>query len=210
MNFFELDIFPTRLFGTNLNLNTESLTKECYILKSNTEGRHFSNKGGWQSQDLSSQLLINLGLNNILNLVSKIDFSLNYYLNSLQLTSSIITNIWVNINPPQSFNEKHTHPGSMISGTYYVNIPEDYKAQIVFTRDRSFVDCNMIPFTFAKSSDGNFIPSFRNTYFFTPTNDTLLFFPSYLNHQVLENNSKEDRISISFNSILDSKILNYE
>jgi hypothetical protein len=34
---------------------------------------------------------------------------------------------------------------------------------------------------------------------FKPQNGTLLLFPSYLNHEVEENNSQEDRIVVSFN-----------
>ena len=41
--------------------------------------------------------------------------------------------------------------------------------------------------------------NFYQAYFFPPTEGRILIFPSHLLHKVEENNSNEDRISVSFN-----------
>ena len=41
--------------------------------------------------------------------------------------------------------------------------------------------------------------NYFHTYYFLPTEGRMLLFPSHLQHEVFENKSNEDRISVSFN-----------
>jgi len=210
MDFFEIDIFPTKIFGGYLNLNNNSLTEECYLLKKNTSGRVFSNEGGWQSQNLTTDILSKNNLKEIDNLTSDIINYLNNYLSSIFLPSAYISNIWVNINPPNSFNLRHNHPGSILSGTYYVKVPQNSESDIVFTRNSYFRDSNMLVFENSKTKDGKYIDSYQHSYGYRPNEGEVIFFPSYLDHEVKYNTSKEDRISISFNCILDNINLRFK
>ena len=40
-------------------------------------------------------------------------------------------NLWYNVNGLSSFNKPHTHPGSIVSGVYYISIPQN-SGNIVF------------------------------------------------------------------------------
>lgn len=202
MEFIEEKIFPDILLGCKLNLDTQILKEECYKLKSQSNGRNISNKGGWQSLDLNPTELKNLNLLNLANVGLEINKALNNYLKKNNLPKAFITNIWVNINPPSSYNLRHTHPGSIFSGTYYIKVPKNSNSHLTFWRDRSFTDCNMGLLKTKSSLIPK--PEYRSNHNITPTEDSVIFFPSYLEHSVEENISLEDRISISFNTFIKS------
>lgn len=202
MEFIEEKIFPNILFGCKLNLDTQIIKEECYKLKHQSKGRNISNKGGWQSLDLTPTYLKSLNLFNLSDVGFKINKSLNFYLKTNNLPLAYITSLWVNINPPSTYNLKHSHPGSTFSGTYYIQTPKNSHSYLTFWRDRSFSDYNMSPLNNTSSSLPK--PEYRSSHNITPVEDNVIFFPSYLEHSVEENMSTEDRISISFNTTIKS------
>lgn len=93
-----------------------------------------------------------------------------------------LTEMWGNINYPNSYNAAHTH-GSSISGVFYLQVPKD-SGNLVF--------CNP-----AVRGDGRL---FRpNNFFVTPRPLACIMFPSWLEHYVEPNLSTNNRMSISFN-----------
>jgi uncharacterized protein (TIGR02466 family) len=102
---------------------------------------------------------------------------------------------WINVNRQGDYNVLHCHPGSFISGTYYVNVPAGITGgQIVFRDPRgpavAMVETPGIDLPWVGS--GPYIP-------FTPGTGHLLLFPSWLEHRVEAFQGSGERISIAFN-----------
>ena len=74
------------------------------------------------------------------------------------------------------------------------NLIEDYSKSIDLLI--SEININLLFHNFTKFKESN---NYDHCYYFTPTEGRILVFPSHLQHHVLKNKSKEDRISVSFN-----------
>jgi uncharacterized protein (TIGR02466 family) len=94
------------------------------------------------------------------------------------------TDMWVNVMPPGAHHSGHIHPGSVISGTFYVSVPAK-SASITFEDPR-------LPFLMnAPSRDAH--------YSVQPKNNGLVLFESWLRHEVKTQTGNQPRISVSFN-----------
>ena len=103
-----------------------------------------------------------------------------------------MTDCWVNIMPRQVVHSLHLHPLSTISGTYYVQAPkgcsaikfEDPRLDRFMAAPPRRIDCK----------------AEQRPWFVVPAEaGKLVLFESWLRHEVPPNQSKTDRISISFN-----------
>jgi len=102
-----------------------------------------------------------------------------------------LTNYWVNVDKNNSFGTSHYHPEGVISGVFYIRVP-DGSGCIEFER----------PDLQEHYFEADTINKYNYRYYkYVPNENLLLLFPSYLKHRitksVLSNNEK--RISISFN-----------
>lgn len=177
-------IFPTVISTAEIEIDNNKLEQFIQNLrKQDPIGRTYSNKGGWQSQDLdlTAGELSDL-LDNILSVTDAVAKELN-------LTNLRLTNAWANINEPFNYNQLHVHPGAILSGTYYIKKPS-----------------NSGPIEFMRSDGGeHFTNPAQKSFFvdgwalFEPTAGTIIIFPGWLKHSVGPNLSQEERISISFN-----------
>ena len=155
--------------------------------KNDPEGQSFSNRGGWQST-----LFTVSDENNIMH--SYIYDSITNF-TVLNQERQMYVDAWMNINPKGADNEKHTHPSCAFAGVIWLKIPEN-SGNLYFYSPFGHISSDEI-----MSYDPNFAISFNipPTTFTVPKEGKMLIFPSYLEHSVSENNSDEDRISISFN-----------
>jgi len=182
----EINIFKTSIFVTKLNINLKNILNFCYSYKKDT--RVLSNLGGTQSSDLNinSPELKDLKYNILKssNEIGKNIFQFNRDLN--------ISNIWFNINKYKDSNSLHTHPFSILSGVFYVKTPKNCGELVFFNpvRISSFIEnLNFNGYNPHNSTDTKI----------TPQENILIIFPSWLEHYVKPNMSKQDRISFSFN-----------
>jgi uncharacterized protein (TIGR02466 family) len=105
-------------------------------------------------------------------------------------------NFWFNVNPKGSYNTLHNHQDSILSGVYYIDIPDENMGNIEFHRDdeaQYYIPENLDRYTQFTST--------KATY--KPETGLLLIFPSWLKHFVQGNQSEHLRISMSFNTELD-------
>ena len=179
--------FPSVIWSSIIHIaDNNNLKRFAYDRKKNDVGRIVSNFNGYQSSDLLPG-----DSEDIDRLVEHLDKEMDFCVKQVGLPSLEINNIWININPPNSYNHLHNHVGSVLSGVYYVDAT-DNQGNIQFERN-----------------DGAeyHIPEYveKETYF-TCTRATyacktgaLYIFPGWLKHSVQGNRSKTDRISISFN-----------
>jgi uncharacterized protein (TIGR02466 family) len=100
-------------------------------------------------------------------------------------------NGWVNVNPPGGYIGPHAHPNGLISGSYYVSVPNEQGpgGSIEFVCPH------------AVSYMGGFIkaPMLVDKLRVHPKPGEVLLFPSQLLHWVLPNDSDEDRVTVAFN-----------
>ena len=102
---------------------------------------------------------------------------------------------WINVNKLGDYNIKHTHPTSDLSGVLWIKASKDC-GKIEFQSPVEFQTYTEIESYTEDFKDSN---NYYHTYYFSPTEGRMLVFPSHLQHQVRENKSNEDRISVSFN-----------
>ena len=171
------------------NIELEKYIKNLY--KKDSNGLQRSNINGWHSQDFSLKEKDTAAYNFFISLrkylidVFKI-LGWQYDPNKI-----IMTNMWAIINKKNNFNLPHIHPNCYLSAAYYVK-----------THD----GCGKIKFTNPNLASRQRSPLIENKTDFNqngieidPKEGDLLFFPAYLTHEVLKNNSDKERIVISFN-----------
>ena len=100
--------------------------------------------------------------------------------------------LWVNILEPGGSHSGHIHPHAVLSGTYYVEIPNGASA-IRFEDPRLGLMMAAPPKRKSARQENQPFVSFA------PEPGTFLIWESWLRHEVPPNNSDELRISISFN-----------
>lgn len=109
---------------------------------------------------------------------------------------------WANINRFGDYHDLHNHPHSYLSGTYYVAVPQQQENLPGRSDKRpgaiSFYDPRPQANMTAIRDD----PQIEAEYTVLPAPGMLLLWPSFLHHFVHPNLSRENRISISFNVVL--------
>ena len=100
--------------------------------------------------------------------------------------------LWVNVLPEGGSHSGHIHPHSVLSGTYYVAVPDGASA-IRFEDPRLAMMMARPTLVAAKSEQS---PTFK---YIAPSAGTLLLWESWLRHEVVLNEAEAERISVSFN-----------
>jgi uncharacterized protein (TIGR02466 family) len=179
--------FHTPIWFIDNSCDLEKIKKGCLKIRNSTQGRVLSNLGGWQSeginledyeefQELSTEL--SKHFNDICADIRQQCPNFNLKLGS----------IWININGPNDYNVRHTHPNAALSGAFYVSVDE-HSGEIVFYNPSAIHHYPITAFDL-----------FYRSVKYKPRNGMLIIFPSWIEHEVYSSpNSVNDRISISFN-----------
>ncbi|MDB4339568.1 TIGR02466 family protein [bacterium] len=180
------NLFPNDCFNTDLEgIDNDAIAKYAYELRAlDSKGAGKPAEDGWQSDNITSSPF------HYENLMSKICEAMDEVVSQLNLPPVQLYNTWININPPKTYIDSHTHDNALFSGVYYIKTPENC-GNIVFKR----MD-NARYFMPILSGPNSFLSTRSEV---MGKEGLLLIFPAWLHHQVLLNNSKEDRISMSFN-----------
>ena len=102
-------------------------------------------------------------------------------------------NFWVNINPPGTYNRRHDHQQSILSGVYYVDCEGDNIGDFIIERDDNM--------EFFGGNYQNRSPICMNYFSIKPLTNFLFILPAWTYHSVEMNMEKHDRISIAFNFV---------
>jgi uncharacterized protein (TIGR02466 family) len=103
-----------------------------------------------------------------------------------------MNSFWVNVLDPGAGHSGHIHPNSVLSGTFYLDLPEGASA-IRFEDPRLPFMMNSPP------QKANIAADLKRFIYFQPQVGQALFWESWLRHEVLVNMADEPRLSISFN-----------
>jgi len=110
----------------------------------------------------------------------------------MNLQDFYITDSWIARTPPGGKHIIHNHPNSILSGTFYINVPQD-SALLFYTEVEMFKTFKFW-FDYSKETDYN-----RTITRVPVKTSDIVIFPSWLNHGVELNNSNQERIVIGFN-----------
>ena len=171
------------------HIDNDAFSDVCIDYASRNEGRFISNKGGWQSNDI-------IGVESFEPLVNVIEEVANLLKGPFKLKDNAYlyaSEMWLNVNKPTNYNILHHHGDSYISGVYYVHVPPE--AGKLWFRHPSVAKTVINWNKYLDSLNEHNC----NSWFVEPKAGDLIFFPSWLEHEVDQNNSSEDRISIAFN-----------
>ncbi len=100
--------------------------------------------------------------------------------------------LWVNVLGEGGHHSGHIHPGSVISGTYYVCVPEG-AGRI------KFEDPRLAMMMAAPQLTDDAPESARRFVYVSPEEGRCLLWESWLRHEVMPSQTEEARISVSFN-----------
>lgn len=185
--------FPTPVWALQLE-NYKKINEEMYdYIKKHQSSDHVginkSNIKGWHSKDFD---LSEKEPQNFIFFISKHIEQLMTDMNwDTKKQIAKINNMWAIINTGGSANLRHQHGNSTISGAYYVRAPKN-------SGDIIFYDPRPAPvYSHPNATTPNPLNAQING--ISPKEGVLVLFPSYLDHSVNENLSKDERIVISFN-----------
>ncbi len=129
-------------------------------------------------------------------LIKRIDTHVGRFAQALELDLGDrhlrLDSIWINVLEPGGHHTAHIHPHSVISGTYYVDIPSG--ASAIRFEDPRLPQLMAAPPRVEAASRSN-----RQFVAVEPTTGTLLLWESWLRHEVPVNTARRERVSVSFN-----------
>ncbi len=100
--------------------------------------------------------------------------------------------IWVNVLEPGGSHSGHIHPHCVLSGTYYVRVPDGASSL-------KFEDPRLPHMMAAPSPREDADEAHRRFVYVAPKAGDLLLWESWLRHEVPPNRAASSRVSISFN-----------
>ncbi len=197
-------LFPTLIYRAELKnpgiLNFRLETAALDLAVSDAAGQRWCARHGYpgytsygSQSDLAGRLPI------FANLMKKLDKHARDFARALHWDlrglKPICDSLWVNIMSEGGSHTSHIHTNAVISGTYYVTVPEG-AGPIVYEDPR-------LPLMMAAPPRKPLAPlPFRHHVSETPAAGTVLLWESWLRHEVPLNRAPGNRISVSFNYVL--------
>ena len=182
--------FPTLIWQADLPDSQKSVLttmkeKVLSLKEKNPDGVKKTNYGGWQSKDYNS-------FSDEFKLLSdKLNNTIKTCAEQIGVPELKLKNYWLNINTYGDYNTVHNHRGAILSGVFYIDVPDENMGNINFFRDDD------ISYYLPPLKKYNNFTGEKATY--TPVSGRVLIFPSWLKHSVDGSRSEQQRISLSFN-----------
>ena len=196
-------LFPTLVYRESLvdrswRRFNQALGDECQSLAaSDAAGQRWSAKhyiGGYTSYGSLDRLHLVSSL--FARLRRRIDSHVKAFAGDLHYDLSgrtlAMTDCWANVMPAGTVHSLHLHPGSVISGTYYVSVPKGAGAL-------KFEDPRLASQMATPPRRSNAPEAFQSFVSVPARDGDLVLFESWLRHEVPPARFSGERISISFN-----------
>lgn len=103
-----------------------------------------------------------------------------------------LDSIWINVLEPNGVHTGHIHPHSVLSGTYYVDVPNNASALKLEDPRHAMMMAAPGRREDAPESERSFV-------YITPKAGEVLMWESFVRHEVPMNQAKKSRVSVSFN-----------
>lgn len=186
------DIFPTRIWVYELNelaAHFDSWVSIAHQMRESAlEPAGRSNRRGWNSpaslfeDQAAFRPLVETALQCFAHAFKQMQVSENL---KFRLEA------WVNLHDPGGYNLAHTHPGALLSGCFYLSMPEG-AGSIVFRDPRPGVALGPYSGRGLNCRDPKKVKTGPGI---------LVVFPNWLEHYVEANEGNEIRISIAMNAV---------
>tara|TARA_B100000214_G_scaffold193465_1_gene140021 strand:- start:25 stop:612 length:588 start_codon:yes stop_codon:yes gene_type:complete len=172
-------MFPSPVWSTKVDFDNDLLEREIYEYQKHKPNQTYSNRGGYQGDLFYNQDWVDMVATNCPQRDDK-------------PISDIVVYPWCNINPKGAYNIRHVHNDTNIflSGVYYVKVPEN-SGTIRFWDPRGAL--------MHIQRDHEYFNDAIAYEEIIPEPGLLLYFPTWIEHEVTPNEVDEDRITISFN-----------
>jgi uncharacterized protein (TIGR02466 family) len=184
------DLFPTRVWQahvTHLMVHLSSWVEQVQAMRAASPtpaGR--SNRQGWNSTDMTV-----LDRPEFTPLRDTIRAACKQALSEMgQGHREFELQSWINLHDRGGFNFLHMHEGSLISGSYYLQVPPG-SGQFVFRDPR--------PGIIHGFSKGG-MPNSHSDVHLTPKAGLLVLFPAWMEHYVEPHEADQPRITLAFNA----------
>ena len=175
VNLSDNDIHPTKT-----SLNEDLLNFVVGEVEKNPQVIQKSNRGGWQSRtDLHKEPALEDLKKQIYNVCKSIFPSMQ---------GIYFQQMWAAVNKKGNYNILHQHGQYMLSGGYYLQVPEN-SGKVNFRDPRPGALSNWIATSVLRAGEWEV---------YMPKASDLMIWPAFLDHQVAPSQSDEDRIMISF------------
>ncbi|HXR95150.1 MAG TPA: TIGR02466 family protein [Rhizomicrobium sp.] len=192
-------LFATRLYQTQLSLvRNRALEQTCLgFAAEDRAGRRWAKEHGYDGytsyaslNDLTRRASVMAELEqDIARHVARFARDAEFDLGGRKLA---LDSLWINVMDKGAVHTAHIHPHAVVSGTYYVAVPEEAGAI-------RFEDPRMAMLMAAPPKKPKAKPVNRPFVIITPKPGMLLLWESWLRHGVEPNRARGPRISISFN-----------
>ena len=182
--------FPTIIYADDFKLNTNDLAQNIINWAKEDKGLTKTNVNGWHSTtNMQNKPEYKPLVDELFKMVHKV------FEEECLDKQPVLGNMWANINPSGGYNKPHVHPNSLFSGVYYVKTPPNC-GRLICQDPRPGIQTVMPT---RKSVE---IPKYlwRDVHL-QPQENRVVMFPAWLWHSVEPNQSKDIRISVSFNFI---------
>jgi uncharacterized protein (TIGR02466 family) len=189
--------FPTLIWQADMPDNEKSFIKDIknYVLKEKkatpdtvkmNNGKYGSVfQGGWQSKTYTQWI------DGFEHMGKKLDETIESCRKQIGVPEIKLKGYWFSVNSYGDYTTLHNHRDSVLSGVFYVDIPDENMGKINFERSDD------ISYFLPPLESYNNFTGERASY--QPETGRVLIFPSWLKHSVDANRSKKNRISVSFN-----------
>jgi uncharacterized protein (TIGR02466 family) len=152
-----------------------------------------SNQGGWHSRSIENVDLVDPQYVPVLRkFVIELDEAMAYVSKVCGLPEVEFQNFWININGPGAYHTLHNHQDALLSGVFYIDVPDENMGDLRFYRPddaQYYIPDNLNQY--------NTITSTMATY--PPKPGMVAIFPGWAKHEVTQNKSNNERIAVSFN-----------
>jgi uncharacterized protein (TIGR02466 family) len=197
INTMEFKVFERLWWSTPVwdcpvtGIDNKAIENYCLKVRDEKPGVNISNKGGWHSGELLSPIPSDME-----QLFNDLTIFVNDVAARYTGTSELkLGNWWININGKHDYNTPHDHQNSVLSGVYYVSVPETNMGDLILHRGDNA--------EFFLTSKVNREQTMANALSIVcPVEESKFYlFPSWVKHSVDRNDSDSERISIAFNFV---------
>ncbi|MBL8544917.1 MAG: hypothetical protein JNL81_00545 [Hyphomonadaceae bacterium] len=103
-----------------------------------------------------------------------------------------LDSIWINVLEPNGVHTSHIHPHSVLSGTYYVDVPNNASALKLEDPRHAMMMAAPKRLDDAPENERTFV-------YIAPKAGEVLMWESFVRHEVPMNQARKSRVSVSFN-----------
>jgi len=190
----EFKVFEQLWFATPVwecpvsGIDNNEIKEYCLKVREKKPGATISNRGGWHSNELLFPVPDSLQ-----TLIDDMTVFVNDVCYRYTGTQLKFGNLWININGHHDYNLLHDHQKSVLSGVYYVDVPDENMGDLVLHRGDNAE-------FFLKDINEQTMANALNCTKQAKTS-TFYLFPSWIKHHVERNESHKERISVAFNFV---------